>query len=187
MGGFRHAFPAPGLNLSMKYKNFDLTTYFSGVYGNKIYNAIKNSLDFYLNPLASKDMLYEAGKSLPVLDISDNYSSRPSSYFVEDGSYLRCKNLALGYSIPGNVSLLKTEIRKIRIYLQVQNLFMITKYTGLDPEVTAFDLAERNTWLRGDNNSDPNQDRGPRDLTSGIDSGHYPLSKQFIAGMNIEF
>jgi hypothetical protein len=116
-------------------------------------------------------MLYEAGTSLPLLDRSDTYSGRISSYFVEDASYFRFRNMVVGYTIPGNM-VSKLSLTKARFYVQAQNLFTITKYTGLDPDITVL-------------NYQGNQAR--RDLSTGLDVGRYPLSKQFIVGLNIEF
>ena len=117
-------------------------------------------------------MLYEAGKSLPVLDLNDTYSGRISSYFVEDGSFFRCRNLVLGYTLPQRV-VLKGGLSKARFYLQAQNLFTITNYSGLDPDVTILNMTQGN--------------QARRDVTTGLDVGRYPLSKQYIIGVNIEF
>src|SRR6185295_10145436 len=119
----------------------------------------------------SKRMLYEEGKTLPVLDLSDSYSGQISSYFVEDGSFFRFRNLVLGYTLPESM-LSKPGLARARIYFQAQNLFTLTKYSGLDPDVTTFD-------------KDTGQQGG--DLTTGLDKGRYPWSRQFIIGVNIEF
>jgi hypothetical protein len=83
-------------------------------------------------------MLYESwtptrtNAILPLLDISDNYSFQPSSYYVENASYMRAKVVQLGYRLPAKL-LSKAKIDNARIYVQGQNLFTITKYQGLDP------------------------------------------------------
>ncbi len=168
-----------GLNLALNYKNFDFTSYFSGVFGVEIFNAVKSYTDFNDTDVLlafpvnrSKRMLYEAGKSLPVLDLNDTYSGRISSYFVEDGSFFRCRNLVLGYTLPQRV-VLKGGLSKARFYLQAQNLFTITNYSGLDPDVTILNMTQGN--------------QARRDVTTGLDVGRYPLSKQYIIGVNIEF
>lgn len=168
-----------GLNLSLNYNNFDFTAYFTGVFGVKVFNGVKGYTDFYSSNVLfteggnkSKRMLYEAGKSLPLLDINDTNSGLISSYFVEDGSFFRCRNVMLGYTLPLNISS-KILLTKARIYCQVQNLFTITNYSGLDPDVTILNKANGNQPLR--------------DLTNGIDTGRYPWSRQFIIGVNIEF
>jgi len=168
-----------GLNLTLNYKNFDLTTFFNGVFGNKIFNAVDPLMDFYrvdnftdFGDNRGNKMLYEAGKSLPVLDATDNISSRFSDYWVEDGSYVRFKNLIVGYSFPTLITT-KIGLTKARIYFQAQNLFTWTKYRGLDPDVTVFNMNQGNVVQR--------------DLITGFDAGRYPWSRQFIIGVNIEF
>jgi hypothetical protein len=93
----------------------------------------------------------------PLEEVSSN------SYFVEDGSFFRLKNLQIGYTIPNSLTS-KAGIETVRLYLQGSNLFTITDYTGFDPEVSA-----------GSN------------LSLGIDSRLYPISKVFSFGMNIKF
>jgi len=167
-----------GLNATLNYRNFDLTTYLSGVFGNKLFNVIRGSTDFYNKPdggagvAPSKRMLYEAGKTLPVLDFSDNESGKYSTYWVEDGSFVRLRSVVLGYTLSKNV-MAKAGISTARIYFQAQNLFTWTKYNGMDPDVTVVDMSNGNT--------------PGRDLRTGVDLGRYPLSRQFIIGLNIEF
>jgi len=117
-------------------------------------------------------MLYEAGNSLPVLDFDDSYSGDISSYFVEDASFFRCRNLVLGYSVPKNI-ISKAGLTRTRFYFQVQNLFLITDYSGMDPDVTVINMEQGN--------------QPKRDLSTGIDIGRLPWSRQFIVGLNIEF
>ena len=167
-----------GLNLTMNYRNFDFTAFFSGAFGAEVFNAVRSYTDFNdTNVLLSfsnnhsKRMLYEAGKSLPVLDLNDTYSGNASSYFVEDASFLRFRNAVLGYTFPLTMAS-KAGLSKVRLYVQAQNLFTITNYSGLDPDITIL-------------NYQTNQSR--RDLSTGLDVGRYPLSRQFIVGLNIEF
>ena len=116
--------------------------------------------------------MYEAGKTQPVIDGGDNYSSQRSSFYVEDGSYTRLKTLQVGYSL--NPSLFgKLGLGKCRVYLQGMNLFTLTKFKGTDPDVTITNITE------GYNSQ--------RDLSLGVDNGRIPLSRQIIVGANIEF
>jgi hypothetical protein len=86
---------------------------------------------------------------------------------MEDGSYIRCKSLEFGYTIPSE-KLKKMGFEKFRIYLQAANLFTITKYSGLDPELQASDLGDNSNF--------------------GIDFGNYPANqKNYIVGINITF
>ena len=162
-----------GLNLSANYKNWDFTMYWSGTYGNKLFNFVKYFTHFNaFQRSRSKEFLYEAGKTLPVLDGGDNYSSQRNSYYVEDGSFTRLKNLQIGYSLDA-ASLKKLGISRLRIYAQGQNLLTFTKYSGLDPDVTVTNITE------GFNSQ--------RDLSLGLDNGRIPLSRSVIVGINLEF
>jgi TonB-linked SusC/RagA family outer membrane protein len=162
-----------GLNLTANYKNWDFTAYISGTYGQKLFNFVKYFTHFNaFQRSRSKDFLYEAGKTLPVLDGGDNYSSQRNSYYVEDGSFTRLRNLQVGYSLDAN-SLKKLGLGRLRVYLQAQNLFTITKYSGLDPDVTISNITE------GFNSQ--------RDLSIGVDNGRYPLPRTVLVGVNLEF
>ncbi|NBO57584.1 MAG: TonB-dependent receptor [Chitinophagia bacterium] len=162
-----------GLNLTANYKNWDFTAYVSGTYGNKLFNFVKYFTQFNaFQRSRSVEFLTEAGKTLPVLDGGDNYSSQRNSYYVESGSFTRLKNLQIGYSLDAN-TLKKLGFSRARLYLQGQNLFTITKYSGLDPDVTITNITE------GYNSQ--------RDLSLGLDNGRYPLARNVIFGINLEF
>jgi TonB-dependent starch-binding outer membrane protein SusC len=160
-----------GLNLTASYKNFDFTLFLNGSYGQKVYNFMKYFIDFpAFQGNYSKAMLYEAGKSLPVLDRNDNYSPQRSSIYVEDGSWTRLRNLQIGYALP-SATLSKMGFDKVRVYVQGQNLFTFTKYSGLDPDVTISNITEGFT--------------GRRDLSLGVDYGRYPWARTIILGVNL--
>ena len=162
-----------GLNLTASYKSFDFTLFLQGVYGNQILNYVRYFTDtpaFQAN--YSKKMLYEAGITYPKLDRNDNYSNQKSSFYVEPGSYFRGKNMTLGYTLPTSLTT-KIGIDRVRLYVQAQNLFTITKYSGFDPDVTISNITE------GYNSR--------RDLSLGVDYGRYPISRSFYFGANIEF
>jgi TonB-linked SusC/RagA family outer membrane protein len=162
-----------GLNLTANYKNWDFTAYLSGNYGQKLFNFVKYFTHFNaFQRSRSKDFLYEAGKTLPVLDGGDNYSAQRNSYYVEDGSFTRLRNLQVGYSLNSN-NLKKLGLSRARFYLQGQNLLTFTKYSGLDPDVTITNITE------GYNSQ--------RDLSIGLDNGRYPLARTVIVGVNLEF
>jgi TonB-linked SusC/RagA family outer membrane protein len=168
-----------GLNFTLNYKNFDFTAYFSGAFGQEVFNAVKAHTDFNSTNVLlsgsnnrSKRMLYEAGSRLPVLDVDDTYSGNISSYFVEDASFFRCRNVVLGYSVPQRI-ISKARLTKTRFYFQAQNLFLITNYSGMDPDVTVINMEQGN--------------QPKRDLSTGIDVGRLPWSRQLILGVNIEF
>jgi TonB-linked SusC/RagA family outer membrane protein len=162
-----------GLNFSADYKGFDFTMYFQGTQGNDIFNYVKyfsHTPAFQAN--YAREMLTEAGKSLPVLDSDDNYSNQRNSWYVEDGSYLRLRNLQLGYSL-GNDILGKFGIDKLRVYVQGQNLLTFTKYSGLDPDVTVRNIQEGYAQQR--------------DYDLGVDHGRYPTTRTLLFGINVDF
>jgi TonB-dependent starch-binding outer membrane protein SusC len=161
-----------GINLGLNYKNFDFSAVFYGSQGNKVYNLTKwysYFTSYYKNGL-SNDLLNawtttKTNTTVPVLIGNSSFSENgiPNSWYIEDGSFLKCRLLTLGYSLPANV-LEKLKIKKLRVYLQVANPFQITKYSGLDPEVQGQTSA------------------------FGIDWGNYPNNqKQFLAGVNVTF
>ena len=136
-----------GLNLGLSYKKFDLTIFFQGVKGGDIFNRAKydNFFDYSGNLL--KEVLNSwtptnTNTNIPLASRSlVAQSGRPSTFFIEDGSYLRLKNLQLGYNA------VSSEKMTMRVFVGVQNLFTITKYTGLDPEVSGSTTFMRNVDL----------------------------------------
>ncbi len=161
-----------GLTFDLEYKNWDLTAFFFTSYGNEIMNYVRRWTDYTnFQGNRSKDRLYKSWGS-PYLSnnadaklakaekLNDKGNQQPSSHFVEDGSYLRMKNLQIGYSLPDK-TLQKIGFKRVRLYLQATNLFTITKYSGLDPEINAGGVA------------------------MGIDRGAWPTPKQFLFGVNV--
>lgn len=154
-----------GFNLSMRYANFDLNVFFNGLAGNKIFNSLHRwDLPTANYPVAVLNRWHGEGTSntfprVSAGDANGNFSN-PSDFFLEDGSYLRLKNLSLGYTIKG---LSKYKINNLRLYATGTNLFVLTKYTGFDPEVSGSALG------------------------LGIDRGVYPQPRTFIFGASIGF
>lgn len=132
-----------GLNFSGEYKNFDFSLFFQGVQGNEIYSQIKYTNYFLYSSNVVTDVLNSwtpsnTNTNIPIA-ITDNKaggSALPSDFYIEDGSYLRLKNVQIGYSLPQSV-LDKLKLDKIRLFLGAQNLFTITDYSGYDPEVSS--------------------------------------------------
>ena len=158
-----------GLTNDFAYKNFTLSVFFQGSYGNDIYNASRIETEgMYDGKNQSTAVLNRWRKPGDVTDIPRAVKStdniKASSRWVEDGSYLRLKTLTLAYNVPVD-ALEKYGIRKIQPYFTAQNLWTLTNYKGFDPEV--------NEGLSGP--------------TMGIDWGTYPQTKSFIFGLNIEF
>jgi len=164
-----------GLNLTAAYKNFDFNCFISGVQGNDIFNA--NTFDLKgMNRLfnASTDVLDRAtvvngvvtnpSATLPRAQGADINWSSANQRYIEDGSYTRLKNIAVGYTFSGDA--FKAYFSKIRFYVSGQNLITITKYSGLDPEIA-----------RADANAN----------SAGIDLGRYPQPKSVIFGLDVTF
>jgi TonB-dependent starch-binding outer membrane protein SusC len=183
-----------GLNLSVSYKNFDLSTFLYASVGNKDINYVRYWTDFpqVFEGAVSTDAVNNSAKlvnssgqptyfqdptakvanpgaKVPLLERSANFSNTTTfnSYYLEDGSYLRMKSLILGYTIPSK-HLNRYKIDQFRIYIQAVNLFTITKYTGLDPELQTSDFGDNTNF--------------------GIDLGNYPSNqKVYTVGVNLSF
>ena len=173
-----------GLNLSVSYKHFDLSTVWYGSFGNDILNYTRYFQDFYPQFQNSKSTMLLTNSWIPAdrkLPRDQWTASNPSAnypivetgsfvstnavlndFYKENGSYLRCKQIMLSYNIAPEV-LRHLGIDKARMYVQAANLITITKYTGLDPEISG------------------------SASTFGVDYGNYPPSKTFNIGVNLTF
>jgi TonB-linked SusC/RagA family outer membrane protein len=158
-----------GLLLNLGYKKWDLSMQWYGVYGNDVYNYNKSFLtsgNSNLNVQAGllNDAWSEANPDgvIPRLTNNDpnNNFRRSSDYFVEDGSFLRLKNIQLGYNFDVKFA------SQLRVYVSGQNLLTFTNYTGFDPEVSA-----SGGIING----------------LGVDFGRYPLARTFLTGVNMTF
>lgn len=170
--GSPHPIFTSGLNANFSYKSVDLSVSFYASVGNKIANIVRRQTDFnFFQKNRSKRRLYESWGSpylsdnskatMPIAEVNDATSMLPSSYFIEDGSFLRLQSLQLGYTIPAQLSN-QIKISNARIYVSATNLFTITNYTGLDPQIQT----------------------GGRSL--GIDNGIWQTPKRFIIGLNFD-
>lgn len=154
-----------GFSTNLSYAGFDLAAFVSGSQGNDIYNASRLSFE---NPLGQRNLLAGVANRWSPTNPSNQYVSGfqggrlpISNYVVENGSYLRCKNLTLGYTVPRFKG-----VQGIRLYVSANNLFTITKYSGYDPEVNTY--AGSNTVI-------------------GVDNFVYPQSKSFLGGIQVTF
>ena len=169
-----------GLNASLKYKSWDMTMFWYSTIGNDIFNNTKYFTDFPLfggnRSSRMRDLSWKAGADnskaiLPILDSKDNWGGAvASSYYVEDGSFLKLKNLIVGYTIPKHITQ-KATISNLRVYVQAENLLTFTKYQGLDPEIT---------------NRETGTGSGS-DLSRGIDGGGWPTTMRLLFGVNLTF
>jgi len=177
-----------GINVNVNYKNFSLTVFGQGVYGNQIYNYVKYWTDFpTFAGNRSTRMLYDSwrpGKTdaiLPQLTSSDQVSILPSTYYLESGSYFRFKNIQLTYSLP-KAWASKVGMNSVRVYVQGQNLITITKYSGMDPEINLRNYVSGNDRVAGSTSYVSSTDR-----QLGVDGGSYPAAKQYLVGLNLNF
>lgn len=165
-----------GLNFNAAYKNFDVSFFVQGVQGINIYNFSKYNTDFAFDPFNKSTRILDSwtpqnpGATLPQLSKTNvNDELRPSTYFVENGSYARLKNVQLGYTLPAAwTSAIKAS--SLRVYVQAQNLLTITKYTGMDPEVNL-----------------QNYSASDRNLDQNVDRGYYPQPRAVLFGVNARF
>ncbi|MDR6941452.1 SusC/RagA family TonB-linked outer membrane protein [Mucilaginibacter pocheonensis] len=156
-----------GITNTFSYKGIDLNVSLQGSYGNKIYNQQRGVLELgtgYTNATATLlNRWTPANTNTDVHSAFQDPAATISDRFVENGSYLRLKNLSLGYTIPKSI-VSRSFIKKIRIYVTAQNLVTWTKYTGYDPEVSSNEQSA---------------------ITSGVDNGAYPNNKSILAGIGI--
>lgn len=134
-----------GFNIVLDWKGVDLTAFFQGIVGNEINNSVKRFTDFWaVDELGSNKGIrlldawspVNTGSDIPALSFSDlNNEKRFSSYYIESGSYLKLRNLQIGYTLPAGITR-KIKIDKARFYVSGQNLMTLksSKFTGLDPE-----------------------------------------------------
>ena len=168
-----------GLNLEASYKAWDINLFFYGVYGNKIFDFAESSLESFQNRgfvgIENISQQYFQNAWTPA-NHSNTYarittnddaigSNVASSAYIEDGSFLKLKTLTIGYTLPVDL-LRKISVSKLRIYASTQNLFTITGYKGLDPEI-------------GQQGSNATQ--------TGIDNGAYPSSRFYTVGLDVTF
>ncbi|MEO5682302.1 MAG: TonB-dependent receptor [Chitinophagaceae bacterium] len=178
-----------GLNLGVNYKNFNFTAFFFWNKGNEIYNYTKYYTDMrvFVGGVSTRVLNdswtpTNTNASLPALGLAATSTTKATngftsfttstsnSYYVEDGSYLRAKTMQLGYTLPKKL-VSRAKLSNVKIYIQAQNLFTITKYTGSDPDIQ---LISRDPF-------------GARDYYIGVDLGGFPNPKQFIAGLSVTF
>ncbi|MDO8896503.1 MAG: TonB-dependent receptor, partial [Bacteroidales bacterium] len=166
-----------GANFSAYYKNFDLNLFFQGAYGNKIYVQVNQDIEGFYRGFTVTQRYFDerwtgegSSNTQPRPSwTSKSNNARPSSRFLEDGSYIRLKNLQLGYNIPEKI-LAMAGVSKTRLYVSGTNLLTLTKYSGLDPEMTV---------------SDNSKNEGDR--SAGIDWGTYPSAMTIMFGIDITF
>ncbi len=161
-----------GINASCSFKGIDLSLFFQGSQGNEIFNAMKTHLYKFDETNKHADMLNawtptNTNTNMPRLNGNDqNNTNRTSDRFVEDGSYLRLKNLTVGYNLPSSL-VNQIGLSSLRVYFSGQNLWTMTDYSGADPEV--------------------GQRSSTNYLSNGVDIGNYPLAQVYSFGVRVGF
>lgn len=165
-----------GLQFNSRYKDFSLSIQLYGAFGQKLYNDVLRDLDSYGNanyrkeinpwtPTNTDTSFPRLGYQFAANDRGINENARGNTdRWIEDGSFLRLRNVELGYSLPSKL-ISKAKIANARFYLSGQNLFTLTKYSGLDPDVVG---------------ANPN-------LEPGVDNGNYPSSRIISFGLSVGF
>lgn len=156
-----------GLSINGDYRNFDFGIFFQGSYGNDVLNILRYDLEsgtgWYNAPEGFLEKSWDGpGSTNKYYKISENaaLNTNVSDYFIEDGSYVRLKNLQIGYRFDSIID----KIEKLRVYVSAQNVFTVTKYSGLDPEIGSSDAK-----------------------LTGIDQGFYPQPRTLQIGVNVVF
>jgi len=179
-----------GLTLNLKYKFIDFTMFWQGVYGNEILNLTKFygfnqsglynwNTDYINNHYRDKTIIAKDANGKVWEEFSENQNAkyprldptnkngnfdRLSTFYIEDGSYLRLRNIQIAFTLPKNFLFRKLSIGEMKIYFGARNLITLTKYSGMDPEVPQ---------------DDP--------ITAGIDKAGYPVARSYIIGTTIKF
>jgi len=162
-----------GLTNNLNYKQFDLSFFWEFSYGNEVLNATRYYLErpwadfnvtrtYYNNYFGNPDP--NSSNSYPIPFAGRSNLSADDTY-IEDGSYARLRNITLGYSLPKDL-LKRVNMSRIRLYINANNLWTITNYTGLDPNTNVF---------------------GNDEYGAGIDYSAYPTATSFTLGVNLEF
>ena len=177
-----------GFAATLNFKAFDLNATFNGSAGNKVLDG----QDYYLYNLEGSGNQY--------VQVADRYrskdqpgngtvyraarggtqsnSTRLSTFYLQDGSFLRCTNITLGYNLPNSALFNRLKVSALRVYLNANNVFTLTKYLGYNPEVD---------YNYNINQSTGTNINGATNLTPGVDYGVYPLAKGYNAGVRITF
>ena len=157
-----------GITNNFSYKDFDLSVFFQGVVGGDILNLNDSVFNSGVSNVSEEFFEEFRAGNLPTLADRREISSR----FVEDGTYVRLKNIALGYNLPKKM-LNSIGLENVRLSVSAQNLLTFTDYSGPDPEVSFFGAS-------GSNNTSSN-------VVQGHDFGNYPTIKSFNLGVNVKF
>ncbi|WP_025741628.1 SusC/RagA family TonB-linked outer membrane protein [Aquimarina pacifica] len=168
-----------GITNNFTYKNWDLNIFFQGSQGGEIFNLTNVQL-FNGDANTTRDYFYSAwtptNTNTNAPRVGNNSSREISSRFVEDGSYIRLKNIALGYNLPSDL-IKNLGLEGVRLTVSAQNLLTFTDYSGLDPEVN----------YSGDEGGDDGSSNVSDNTAKGFDFGNYPTIKSVNFSVNVKF
>ena len=180
-----------GLNVDLSYANFDFSMFWVGMTNFQVFNANNTVIMNGTDP-SGKDQnrLKELSENYwrpdrpsteytRVYQFDENNNSRLSTWWVEDGDFLRLQNLQIGYTVPQSI-IGKIGLSTCRVYVSGSNLLLLTKYTGRDPEMGI-------TSSKGSNDQDSVGTKKKSIMNSGIDVGGYPIPRVFLAGLQVSF
>lgn len=162
-----------GFNFSLGYKGFDLSANFTGAAGFQIaqsYRDPNSSQGNYSRAILNRWTGEGTSNTIPRVTYGDVGNWQFSDLYLQDGDYIRLQNVTLGYDFKKLISW--KGITKLRFYVQAQNLFTLTKYDGMDPEIGSYNGTDGNSsdsWV------------------SGVDMGYYPHPRIFLVGVNLAF
>ena len=162
-----------GFNFNLAWKGFDLSANFTGAAGFQIAQSYRNpdsSQANYSRRILKRWTGEGTSNEIPRVTYGDVGNWLFSDLYLQDGDYIRLQNLTMGYDFKKLISW--KGLSKMRLYFQVQNLFTLTKYDGMDPEIGSFNGTDGNSsdsWV------------------SGVDMGYYPHPRTFIVGLNLAF
>jgi hypothetical protein len=166
-----------GFNIQMSYRQFDLSVFFQGAYGQKVFSVLNRDIEGFYRPFNVTERYFQghwtgegSTNTYPRAswDASGN-NNLFSTRYLENGSYTRLKNLQLGYTVPKSV-VQRFGMKTFRVYFTGTNLLTWTKFQGSDPEMTVSDNS-----------------KGSNDRANGIDWGTYPAARSYNVGVNLTF
>jgi TonB-linked SusC/RagA family outer membrane protein len=161
-----------GFNSNLSYKGFDLNFFIQGVQGNDVFNRARSLIigrsgrTPFGTSVDLRNTWTSSNTSAPLPSLNATNTQLSSSEFIEDGSYIRLKNISLGYTLRDAMALKSIGAESLRLYISGQNLLTITDYSGVDPEISS---------------------GGQDDRLAGIDAASIPVSKTFTLGLNLNF
>jgi TonB-dependent starch-binding outer membrane protein SusC len=166
-----------GVQLAVAFRNIDVSMFWQGAFGHQIYYQVATDIEGFYRPFNVTMRYYDehwrgegTSNTQPRASWSGKANNtRPSTRFLEDASYMRLKNIQIGYTLPENVSA-RLRMRSLRIFMLGHNLLTFTRYPGLDPEMTT-----------------SNNSANEGDIAGGIDWGTYPLARSYNLGIQVNF